>query len=1479
MPLMGLRSNRSEKDLHRRSTFDPSNFFRRSEQVSRSQTPADYPPPNYGEPNYEEVHTAPASSHGQFPQPPPSPPIQPSTPQTRRFSRLKSRHASDSQLSTRAKEQAAATDVPPVPSVPAGGKNASPQDCVRQPLTVDQLAPSIITTAPTMESAKYPPRKSKPRTPFKRRKNPLDQLLQERLRPQRSNTFSEHSNGGFPDEAGTGNGIQNEEDPTRLSTSSAAFGHNASGIAPSDPRYSESSRSEGISGGYGNITPAKNSHSTSTMAFFRLPGRNKRASLFPLPVKIPPPDAPAEQPHKGFLTPRASTSALTSGSSNDSPTVRTPPATAVPHPHAFKGQSLDYPTARHATSQGALAASSVSFAAPGANLFRNDSTTSAKSSPPGLLPPMRLEKRTRSPTKGSSIDVPSTPPLPISGRDSMTMAGRSSLGTVFSMSRFRQSSEPQSSRHGSPASGQTPGGTTKSNSFALSREALVLPEREEGETPVKYLAKVEDAVPRSCIASLLSKTADQFSSAVLRSYMRTFAFFGEPIDMAVRKLLMEAELPKETQQIDRVIQGFADRYHECNPGIFTSSEQAYILAFSIIILQTDVFNRNNKNKMQKTDYVKMASGNDVSDDVLGCFYDNISYTPFIHIDDDINISGSRPGTHKPRKALFKNPAPEQMKKVATKEPLDPYTLIMESKLDILRPELRSVINLEDPYTYLGTAPRIDLKALSNSFFKFGVLQIISARSRPEAFMSPQTTDNPHEGQAGVVDIMVTKVGILWRKDTKKKKTRSPWQEWGAILTGSQLYLFRSSAWVKGLMHQYDVHQKQGHGDTPVVFKPPLTDFKPDTFLSTENAVALLDATYRRHKHAFTFIRHGGLEETFLADNESEMNDWLAKLNYASTFRSANIRMKGLVGGSYEGQQRRGIRRLDSSRSTRSVQTPTGEVTIQSGRINAKLAQEILESRKRSIMEKIAHAEMQLNDNQKELDRLLRNARHLQILAPIQPKTRQDLIMAAGRMEAQLRWARKDIWRVRCHKDILAKDIEEDLKPGETPAGQQPVDAGGSLEPTTSVRTAKVTSSPRTSPILSPKRSQRSLGSPREEVKTLMEAQTEQAFKAPPKPLSPTRSSDPWQLPPLSLDPQRQSRGSIVSLQASNAAQDTQSVASSHDLEVRSPTVSNVTKSPHATPTPSIDEKEQTLLREAGLLSEERNRPRTAGDSDQERATPGSPDGRSKVRRSLHRTLRESHGHSIRHGSSHHRSHKGKDSASSAGLGDEDTPRDGEGLARTTGSFTVHGKKASVIHFGSEWKSMSPDDRLKARRSAHSQNARLSIPNAIEDGDGLDTREASRAGADEPSLPRESPSVIPAASSEAAESESTTTALSAHSNDDGLLVPPIAGDGLSSVSQESIFEPPQPISFDPPGPRTFEAEDLLPPTDASPVVGEFHTPRSRRSEVLDEATVSGEEGDQRKTRPAKVRGEEDRAQHQELDLGGLQPQLRAISAES
>ena len=133
--------------------------------------------------------------------------------------------------------------------------------------------------------------------------------------------------------------------------------------------------------------------------------------------------------------------------------------------------------------------------------------------------------------------------------------------------------------------------------------------------------------------------------------------------------------------------------------------------------------------------------------------------------------------------------------------------------------------------------------LHHAFAMSSVLQIVSARSRPGAFLTQSTIENPADSNPGLVDIRVAKVGLLWRKDPKKKKARSPWQEWGALLTGSQLYFFRDVQWVKSLISQYEMHQKRGRRQS-VTFKPPLAEFKPDAIMSTDDAVALLNSSYK-----------------------------------------------------------------------------------------------------------------------------------------------------------------------------------------------------------------------------------------------------------------------------------------------------------------------------------------------------------------------------------------------------------------------------------------------------------------------------------------------------------------------------------------------------------------------------------------------------------------------------------------------------------
>lgn len=737
--------------------------------------------------------------------------------------------------------------------------------------------------------------------------------------------------------------------------------------------------------------------------------------------------------------------------------------------------------------------------------------------------------------------------------------------------------------------------------------------------------------------------------------------------------------------------------------------------------------------MQKADYIKNAKGQGVADEVLECFYDNISYTPFIHVEDDVDINGERIIAHKSRKSIFTIASAESLKK-PTREPVDPYTLILDNTLDSLRPSLKDVMNLDDPYNYLGSSNSLDLADLHRTFFKSGILQILSSRSRPEAFMSPETMANPAEAHPGVVDIKITKVGILWRKDMKKKKARSPWQEWGAILTGSQLYFFRNTTWIKSLIHQYDTHHRHGLAGHPVTFKPPLEQFKPDVMMSTEDAVALLDTSYKKHKNAFIFVRHGGFEETFIAESDGDMNDWLAKLNYASAFRSAGVRMRGLVGGNYEGQKSRGMRRMESSNSTQSVSSSAGEVWIRNGKLDAELARQVQVARRQIMAQKIAEAEEKLEVANKQLEAHLRNARHLQILAPIQNKTREQLILAAGGMAAMIKWQRMEIWRTRCHKEILAMDLDEELKSSKDRNLRNESLSNGAFPPGMSSAHGPIRRGSQQGSFGEPQPTPRrgSATRPSTQPSPARTFNMDDVFQSSLTPGYQHKSQGSWELPPLSFNPTEISSKSRSSLGVTTSSSQPLTPLSHHSSPAsvkeseRTPDILDMATR-LVTPTSSLDD-EQEILKEAGLVrphspSPKAKAPEVASDAEKDRGLEKarSPeadfnDGKSKVRRSLHRTLRDAHA------PSHHRGKKGKDSASSTGMTeDASSLAESEGLARSTGSFTVHGKKASVVTFGSEWQDMSPEERMRMRKSIQTDNSKLSVPSAIEDEEVAATR--------------------------------------------------------------------------------------------------------------------------------------------------------------
>lgn len=308
-------------------------------------------------------------------------------------------------------------------------------------------------------------------------------------------------------------------------------------------------------------------------AFFKFSRKRQPDHLFPLPVKVN-----TSQHMQQDYSAQTDASTPVSASTHESVTFQDPfpgpgPKISTQRPPSIDVQgtpSFTYDTPPPPVLEdSALAGSSGGRNGSGGS---TQSTTSTPMAHHALRPSMRSRSSTvNSHPKRLEPDRVPTPHVQESGRSSTasTTLGRNSIAGLRSLtSKLRHPSESHSPRFGSPGSGVA--GTSANNSFALSRETLVVPEREEGETAGKYYTRLEGGIPKKSIALVLSKSPDNFSHDVLRSLMRTFKFYEEPMDMSMRKILWEIDLPGEAQQIDRVISAFAERYHECNPHIFNT---------------------------------------------------------------------------------------------------------------------------------------------------------------------------------------------------------------------------------------------------------------------------------------------------------------------------------------------------------------------------------------------------------------------------------------------------------------------------------------------------------------------------------------------------------------------------------------------------------------------------------------------------------------------------------------------------------------------------------------------------------------------------------------------------------------------------------------------------------------------------------------------------------------------------------------------
>eukprot|EP00249_Psilotum_nudum_P020568 c27761_g1_i1 orf=605-5020(+) len=120
---------------------------------------------------------------------------------------------------------------------------------------------------------------------------------------------------------------------------------------------------------------------------------------------------------------------------------------------------------------------------------------------------------------------------------------------------------------------------------------------------------------------------DEFCLQVLAEFAKTFDFQDMSLDAALRTFLETFRLPGEAQKIQRVLEAFAERYYEQSPQILADKDAAFVLAYSLIILNTDQHNLQVRKKMTEEDFIKnnrnINCGQDLPREYLSELYHSI----------------------------------------------------------------------------------------------------------------------------------------------------------------------------------------------------------------------------------------------------------------------------------------------------------------------------------------------------------------------------------------------------------------------------------------------------------------------------------------------------------------------------------------------------------------------------------------------------------------------------------------------------------------------------------------------------------------------------------------------------------------------------------------------------------------------------------------------------------------------------------------
>lgn len=142
-----------------------------------------------------------------------------------------------------------------------------------------------------------------------------------------------------------------------------------------------------------------------------------------------------------------------------------------------------------------------------------------------------------------------------------------------------------------------------------------------------------DQIDKTALGEFLGE-GDPENIAIMHAFVDLMDFTKTRFTDALRRFLQSFRLPGEAQKIDRFMLKFAERYITGNPNAYANADTAYVLSYSVIMLNVDQHSKKMKGpRMTPEDFIKNNRGindnADLPEDYLRGIYEEISHNEIV----------------------------------------------------------------------------------------------------------------------------------------------------------------------------------------------------------------------------------------------------------------------------------------------------------------------------------------------------------------------------------------------------------------------------------------------------------------------------------------------------------------------------------------------------------------------------------------------------------------------------------------------------------------------------------------------------------------------------------------------------------------------------------------------------------------------------------------------------------------------------------